>query len=418
MNAEIITIGDELLIGQVVDTNSAWIGKILNAAGITIRRINSVSDKASEILDALESSMQRVELVLITGGLGPTRDDITKNTLADFFGSPLVLNHEALENLKAIFTRLNRPLHEINLRQAEVPESCTVLQNRNGTAPGMWFEKNEKIIVSMPGVPFEMKAMVEFQVIPMLKSRFELPALFHYTLLTAGIGESFLAELLSTFEDELPAHIKLAYLPALGLVRLRLSAHGARQELLRQEVMAEAAKIRALAGRYIVIEEDIPLHEAILRKLQSRGKTLSLAESCTGGYISHQLTTVPGSSATLMAGIVAYSNTAKINFLGVKAETIAQFGAVSQEVARQMVTGLLERTGTDFGISVTGIAGPDGGTEDKPVGTVWIGVAHQSLIYTRRFQFGNQRFQNIERSANHALTLLNNLIEHPEDFKQ
>lgn len=418
MNAEIITIGDELLIGQVVDTNSAWMGKIMNASGISIRRINSVSDKAAEILDALESSLSRAELVLITGGLGPTRDDITKKTLAEYFGSSLVLNSEALENLKAIFSRLNRPLHEINLRQAEVPESCLVLQNKNGTAPGMWFEKDGKIIVSMPGVPFEMKAMVEYQVIPLLKSKFELPALFHYTLLTAGIGESFLAELLNTFEDELPAHISLAYLPALGLVRLRLSAHGADEEVLKAQVLEQAAKIRALASRYIVIEEDIPLHEAVLRKLRSRGQTLSLAESCTGGYISHQLTTIPGSSAALMAGIVAYSNAAKISFLGVKAETIEQFGAVSEEVARQMVTGLLERTGTDFGISVTGIAGPDGATEGKPVGTVWIGVAHHSLVYTRRFQFGNQRFQNIERSANHALTLLNNLIEHPEEFKQ
>lgn len=416
MIAEIITIGDELLIGQVVDTNSAWIGKTLSAAGITIIQINSISDNAAEIVTTLDKSIKRSQLVLITGGLGPTRDDITKTTLSSYFNSPLKENAQALENVKAIFSRLNRPLLEVNRKQAEVPEACTIILNQNGTAPGMWFEKDGVIIVSMPGVPFEMKGMMETQVIPMLKARFKLPAILHHTLLTAGIGESFLAELLIRVEDELPRHIKLAYLPSLGLVRLRLSAYGENAEELKKEVAEQAAKIRASAGKYIIIEEDIPLQAALLKKLEAKGKTLSLAESCTGGYISHLLTSIPGSSAVLQAAIVTYSNRAKISLLGVKESTLEQKGAVSEETVLEMLDGLLARTDTDFGISVTGIAGPDGGSEEKPVGTVWIAIGDRQHRYAKKFQFGNLRIQNIERSANNAMGWLNSLIEHPEDF--
>lgn len=417
MIAEIITVGDELLIGQVVDTNSAWIGKTLSAAGISVIQINSISDKAAEIVATLDKSLTRSQLVLMTGGLGPTRDDITKETLASYFNSPLVENAAALENVRQIFNRLNRPLIEVNRKQADVPENCIVLQNHSGTAPGMWFERDGQIVVSMPGVPSEMKGMMETQVIPMLLEKFTLPAIIHYTVLTSGIGESFLSELLVTLEDELPGNITLAYLPSLGTVRLRLTGRGADKEQLTGEIQLQVEKLRRLAGKYIVVEEDITLHAAILRKLSARKETLSLAESCTGGYMSQLFTSVAGASAVFLAGIVSYSNAAKISFLGVNPETIESFGAVSEQVAREMIQGLMLRTGSDYGISVTGIAGPEGGTPDKPVGTVWIGIGNRQGIYTRKFQFGNQRVQNIERSSNNALSWLNSLIGNPEDFK-
>lgn len=416
MTAEIITIGDELLIGQVIDTNSAWIGKTLNAAGIQIIQINSISDKADEIVTTLDKSIKRSQLVLITGGLGPTRDDITKQTLAKYFNSPLVENQDALENVTSIFKRMNRPLLEVNRKQAEVPASCTILLNHNGTAPGMWFEKDNTIIVSMPGVPYEMKGMIEGQVLPMLRSRFTLPAIIHHTILTAGIGESFLADLLVSVEDNMPDNIKLAYLPALSLVRLRLSGYGSEAGLLETEIAAQAQKIRNLVSKYIITEEDIPLQAAIMKKLITRKKTLSLAESCTGGYISHLFTGMAGASAVLLAAVVSYSNEAKVSFLGVNPETIATHGAVSEQVAREMIKGILERTGSDYAIAITGVAGPDGGTADKPVGTVWISIGDKQHIYARKFIFGHQRIQNIERSANNALAWLNTLIERPEEL--
>ena len=418
MIAEIITIGDELLIGQVIDTNSAWIGKTLNAAGIQIIQINSISDKAEEIISTLDKSLKRSKLILITGGLGPTRDDITKQTLARYFDSPLVVNQEALENVTAIFKRLNRPLLAVNKKQAEVPANCTILLNQNGTAPGMWFEKDGSIIVSMPGVPYEMKGMVENQVLPMLRSRFCLPAIIHHTILTAGIGESFLAEMISAVEDELPEYIKLAYLPALSLVRLRLSGYGADVKTLKAALEEQSGKIRAIISKYIITEEDIPIQAAIVKKLIARKKTLSLAESCTGGYISHLITSLPGASQVLLAGVVSYSNAAKVNFLGVNSETISSHGAVSEEVANEMVRGILLKTGSDYAIAVTGIAGPDGGSEDKPVGTVWISAGDKHSVYARKFIFGNQRAQNIERSANSALAWLNTLIERPEELRE
>jgi nicotinamide-nucleotide amidase len=411
MFAEIITIGDEILIGQIVDTNSAWMGRQLNDAGIRVKQVTSVSDEKGAILDALADAEKRADLVLITGGLGPTKDDITKYTLCEYFGSELVLNEAALENVRQIFARFKRPVLEVNLKQAEVPDNCQVLLNANGTAPGMWFEQNDTIFVSMPGVPFEMMGMMEEQVIPMLKQRGDVPAVIHETIMTAGIGESFLAEAISDIEDVLPPYIKLAYLPKLGSVRLRLSGVSDDEQGLRAELMNYKEQIAARVSEHVFAMEDIPFEEAILRKLTGRKETLVTAESCTGGYIAHLLTTVPGSSAAFLGGAVSYSYALKEIMLGVREETLAQSGAVSEETVREMAVGALENYQADYAIACSGIAGPGGGTADKPVGTVWIAVADKTEVMVRKFQFGNKRLQNIERTAMSSFYMLHKMLQ-------
>jgi nicotinamide-nucleotide amidase len=413
MLAEIITIGDEILIGQIVDTNSAWMAEKLNHAGIRVKQISSVSDDRKHILAAVAEAATRADIILITGGLGPTKDDITKKTLAEYFNVGMVLNQAALDNVSNIFKKYNRPLLEVNRLQAEVPANCEVMQNKNGTAPGMWFNSNGKVYVSMPGVPFEMKYMVEEEVIPKLKTTFKLPVIIHKTILTAGEGESFLAEKIADIEDSLPAHIKLAYLPKLGQVRLRLSADGDDATLLQTDVDSFAAKIVDRVKHAVVAEEDIPLEKAMLNFMAQRGLTLSVAESCTGGYISHLITQHAGSSQVFLGGVVSYSNQLKESVLGVKPETLQQFGAVSGETVKEMVEGALRNFNSDYAVAVTGIAGPDGGSAEKPVGTVWIAVANANKTVTKKFTFGNKRLQNIERSAEWAffmlITLLNEL---------
>ena len=411
MLAEIITIGDEILIGQIVDTNSAWMAQQLNNAGIRVKQISSVSDDKQHILTALAEAAKRADIILITGGLGPTKDDITKLTLAEYFGVGMVENKEALDNVTRIFAKYNRPMLDINKLQAQVPENCEVILNKNGTAPGMWFNHERKIYVSMPGVPFEMMYMIEDEVIPKLKSTLKLPVIFHKTILTAGEGESFLAKRIEDIEDSLPSHIKLAYLPKLGQVRLRLSAYGEDREVLKHEVEEFAQRIIERVGNIVIAEEDIPIEKALLNFMTEKGLTLSVAESCTGGYISHLLTQHAGSSKVFFGGSVTYSNELKQSLLDVSAETIAKYGAVSEETVKEMVEGALRNFKSDYAIAVTGIAGPDGGTADKPVGTVYIAVASAKKTVVKKFTFGNKRIQNIERSATGAFFMLNTLLK-------
>jgi nicotinamide-nucleotide amidase len=410
MLAEIITIGDEILIGQIVDTNSAWMATELNKIGVRVKQISSVSDDKEHILKALAEAAGRASIIFITGGLGPTKDDITKKTLAEYFGVGLVENKEALDNVERIFARFNRPLLEVNRLQAYVPANCEVILNHNGTAPGMWFNHEGVIYVSMPGVPFEMMYMMEEEVLPKIKSTVKLPVIVHKNILTVGEGESFLAERIADIENDLPPYIKLAYLPKLGQVRLRLSAFGEDQESLQKQVDGFAGKIIERIGVVFVIDQDIALEKAILDKMAVKGLTLSVAESCTGGYLSHLFTQHAGSSKVFLGGGVTYSNELKESILGVKHETIDKYGAVSEETAKEMVEGALLNFRSDFAISVTGIAGPDGGTIDKPVGTVWIAVAGGQKMLIKKYTFGNKRRQNIERSAVMALSMLNTLL--------
>jgi len=414
MLAEIITIGDEILIGQIVDTNSAFIARHLNSAGIRVKQISSVSDDREHILTALAEASKRADIILITGGLGPTKDDITKKTLAAYFGVGLIENKDALENVQRIFKRLrgnDAELLDVNKQQALVPENCEIILNKNGTAPGMWFNHDGKIYVSMPGVPFEMMYMIEEEVIPKLKSTLKLPFIIHKTILTAGEGESYLANRIADIEDDLPVFVKLAYLPKLGQVRLRLSAYGEDEALLKNKVNEYAARIIERVGDVVVAEEDLPLEKVIMDKLAQKGQTLSIAESCTGGYISHLFTQHTGASKVFLGGAISYSYELKESILGVKADTLAKYGAVSEQTVTEMVEGALHEFKSDYAIAVTGIAGPDGGTEDKPVGTVWIGVATVGKTQIKKFTFGSKRAQNIERSAISALIMLNTLIK-------
>jgi nicotinamide-nucleotide amidase len=414
MLAEIITIGDEILIGQIVDTNSAWMASKLNEEGISVKQISSVSDNREHILTALAEAATRADIILITGGLGPTKDDITKKTLAEYFNVGLVLNADTLTNVERIFKKYNRPLLEVNRKQAEVPENCEVIMNNNGTAPGMWFNDKGKIYVSMPGVPFEMKYMMGEEVIPKLKAVLTLPVIIHKTILTVGEGESFLAEKIADIEDSLPANIKLAYLPKMGQVRLRLSAYGENEAELKDKIDAFAHKIVERVGINVVAEEDIPLEKVVLNYMADRGLTLTTAESCTGGYISHLITQHAGSSKVFLGGAVSYSYELKESILGVKNETLWQHGAVSRETVKEMVEGALFNFKSDYAVAVTGIAGPGGGTEDKPVGTVWIGVANANKTLMKKFTFGNKRLQNIERTAVAAFFMLITLLRESE----
>jgi nicotinamide-nucleotide amidase len=411
MRAEIITIGDEILIGQIVDTNSAWMAQKLNLAGIKVKQISSVSDDRQHILEALNESIGRADLILITGGLGPTKDDITKKTLAEYFNTGYRLDQDALENVKRIFLKYKAPLLEINIKQAEVLNNCITLLNLNGTAPGMWIEHENRIFVSMPGVPFEMMYMMEEQVIPRIIEAFNLPVILHHTILTAGIGESILAERIESVEDSLPQNIKLAYLPKLGTVRVRLSGNGQNENLLRNEINVYAKRIVDIVSEYVIAENDTPIEKVIMDFMESRNLKLSVAESCTGGYISHQLTQHPGSSKVFLGGAVTYSNSLKTSILGVSEKTLNNFGAVSEETVKEMSEGAITAFHSDYSIAVSGIAGPDGGTIEKPVGTVWIAVTGKTKTITKTYNFGNKRTQNIERSGTTALILLYKLMK-------
>ncbi len=412
----IITIGDELLIGQVVDTNSAWMAQELNKNGLWVGRRVAVGDTREDIWKALDEESGRSSVILITGGLGPTADDITKPLLRDYFGGNMVVDETALANVKWIFERvLKRPMLERNLQQAEVPDTCTVIQNRRGTAPGMWFEKNGRIFVSMPGVPHEMKGMMTDAVLPALRRRFALPHIAHRTLLTAGIGESFLAEHIKTFEEALPPTIKLAYLPNYGMVRLRLTSRGEDLKTLDNELDQQFGTLRSLVTEWMVIDEDLSLQEAVGRLLVSKGKTLGTAESCTGGYIAHLITSIPGSSRYFKGSVVSYANEIKRDLLHVEQQTLDNNGAVSEATVREMVRGALSALDTDFAVATSGIMGPDGGTPEKPVGTVWIAVGDRHNITAQKMSFRFDRQRNIELTATNALNLLLNTIRGPRD---
>lgn len=412
MRAEIITIGDELLIGQVIDTNSAFIAQELNKAGFKVQQISSISDTREHILKALPEAESRADIIILTGGLGPTRDDITKSTLAEYFGSTLIVNEAALDNVKRIFEKYKRPILPVNFKQAEVPNNCTVLLNENGTAPCMYFQKNKKHYFSLPGVPFEMMALISDKIIPLLKKEFALSKILHKTVLLAGAGESFIAELLTEIEDNLPTNFKLAYLPKLGQIRLRLSCYDY-VDLNKTEKDFEEwfQKITDILQKYIVIEQDVSIHEAVLKALEKNGKTLSLAESCTGGYMSHLLTSIPGSSKVFAGGAVSYSYALKEIMLEVKEETLMKYGAVSEEVVMEMLQGALQNFQSDYAIACSGIAGPDGGTADKPVGTVWIAVGNKEKMICKKYLFSNKRMQNIERTAVKGFEMLFKLIK-------
>jgi nicotinamide-nucleotide amidase len=406
MLAEIITIGDEILIGQIVDTNSAWMAQVLNNIGIRVKQITSVSDDEQHIIEALKLAESRAEVIFITGGLGPTKDDITKLTLAKYFNMGFRRDEETLDHVTAIFSRMNRPMIELNRKQADVPDRCVVVQNANGTAPCMWFNEHNKIFISMPGVPHEMMYIMEEEILPRLKAGFNLPSIYHKTMLTAGLGESFLAERIADIESALPDYIKLAFLPKLGQVRLRLSGTSRDEAQLHKDIDYYASLLATRLEDFVIVEDDIALEKAVLDMMKAKGLTLSTAESCTGGYIAHLLTKHAGSSAVFYGGGVTYSNELKMSVLGVQAETLNQFGAVSEETVKEMALGAIENFKTDYAIAVSGVAGPDGGTAEKPVGTVWIAVADMHGVEAKLHNFGNKRTQNIERSAVSALSML------------
>lgn len=417
VKAEIITIGDELLIGQIIDTNSAFIGQLLNLNGIGVKQISSVSDNREHIIKALDEAQERADIILITGGLGPTKDDITKKTLCEYFNTTLRFDEVAYQDVVNIFASFKKDVTPINRKQAEVPEICEVLRNLYGTAPGMWFDVNGKVFVSMPGVPFEMKSLMTDHVIPKLKQRFRLPAIFHKTVLTQGIGESTLSELISDWEDNLATdQIKLAYLPSPGLVRLRLSTVGEHLDQLIATVERQIELLKQIAGKYIYAyevygEEKKTMEQLVGTLLKEQKKTVSTAESCTGGYISHLLTSIPGSSSYYTGSIISYSYDIKENELGIPKDMLRTHGAVSKVVVEQMASTIRKKYKTDYSIATSGIAGPSGGSAEKPVGTVWIAVASPEKVISEKFLFGNNRERNIQKAAHAALNMLKKELE-------
>ncbi len=408
IKASIITIGDELLIGQVIDTNSAWMAQELNKIGVWVNRRVAVGDVWNDIWKALDEEGAASDIILITGGLGPTADDITKPLLCAYFGGKMVMHEETLAHVTYLFEHVFKrpmPLLDVNRKQAEVPDVCTILKNYVGTAPGMLFEKGGKMFISMPGVPHEMKNIVEKHVLPLLKQRFDLPYIGHKTLLTMGIGESFLAERLKKFEKSLPANTKLAYLPNYGMVRLRLTARGDKATV-ENELDETFNVLKTEVIDVMVIDEDISFEVLLGRLLNEKNKTVSTAESCTGGYIAHLITTIAGSSNYFKGSVVSYDNNIKANVLQVSKETLAAAGAVSEETVKQMVSGVLKLMQTDYAVAVSGIMGPGGGSTEKPVGTVWVAMGNAEKTETKKLHFRFDRKRNIELTAINALHLL------------
>lgn len=406
MRVEIITIGDEILIGQIVDTNSAWMAQQLNDIGAKVERITTVSDNMEEILESLADAEKRADVVLITGGLGPTKDDITKKALATYFHCGFTFYPQIADHIAKLFARFGKEMSELNRLQAELPSACIPLQNDQGTAPGMWFERNATVFVSMPGVPYEMKGIMRVHVLPKLVDKFKMPTILHRTVLTMGMGESWLSERIASWEDALPAGIKLAYLPSPGRVRLRLSAIGEDFSSVRTALDVEVEKLLAIIPELVYGFDDDLIEQVVGRKLRAMNCTLSTAESCTGGLIAHRITSISGSSEYYIGSVVAYSNRIKTDGLGVDKAAIEKFGAVSEEVVRQMADGVRSRFGTDYAIATSGIAGPNGGTDEKPVGTVWIAVAGPEGTIAKKYLFGHDRQRNIEISCNTALNML------------
>mgnify|MGYP000862196923 CR=1 FL=1 len=411
MVAEIISIGDELLIGQVINTNASWMGELLNLNGIRVKQIKAIADNKDDIIDALNSSFKTADIILVTGGLGPTKDDITKHTLAEYFKTKLVFNNEAYQRIEDLFKLRNYKVTQVNKEQANLPEGCIPISNLNGTASGMWFEKNGKILVSMPGVPFEMKTMMEDEIVPRLKAKFKTPTILHKTIMTQGVGESFLAQKIEDWENDLPENIKLAYLPQPGIVRLRITAIGNDLGTCEKNISSLVDKLKSLIEDHIFAYDDILLEEAVGESLRKHQKTISTAESCTGGYIAHLLTSISGSSTYFKGSIIAYANEIKESTLNVTSTSLQQDGAVSESVVKQMALGACHKFRTDYAIATSGIAGPDGGTEEKPIGTTWIAIAGPKGVEAKEFHFGEHRGRNIRRAALSALFWLKKIVE-------
>jgi len=427
MKTEIINIGNELLIGQVVNTNAAWMAEQLNLAGFTVGRVTAIPDSHDEILAALGEAGDRAAVVIVTGGLGPTKDDITKKALCDFFDARLVFSDEAYVNIVRLFGSRGYPMTESNRQQAFIPDNCVAIPNVNGTAPGMWFQPQPAVgspksatanpksqipnpkyatFVALPGVPFEMKAMMSDHVIPMLRERFRTGVIIHKTVMTQGVGESFLSDILEPWETKLPKNITLAYLPQPGIVRLRLTGTGPDELTVRALIAEEVRKMEALIPQYIYGYDEETLEEIIGKLLLEKKATLATAESCTGGYIAHLVTSVPGSSGYFRGSVVAYSNDIKEHTLGVLPESLSKYGAVSETVVAEMAIGAQTRLEADYVIAVSGIAGPEGGTAEKPVGTTWIAIATPDSVVTRHVLLGDHRERNIRRAALQALNML------------
>lgn len=406
MFASVITIGDEILIGQIVDTNAAYISQCLGRIGITVRERISVGDSSQEITQALNRELSLSDVVIMTGGLGPTKDDITKRTLAEYFGCEMVRHQPTYEMVREMLDRRGIEFNELNRRQADVPACCTVLPNRNGTAPGMWFERDGKVVVSLAGVPFEMRALMDEQVTVLLRRKYELRSNVHRTMITFGIAESVLAEKIEAWEDSLPEWLHLAYLPSPSSIRLRLSAYDTDSVQARERIDACFSELEKIIPDYVVGYEDCSLVDSVARLLVERDATLAVAESCTGGRIAAQIVEKEGASRFFLCGVVSYSNESKSKILGVSAESIERYGAVSRQVAEQMAEGVRRISGADYGVATTGIAGPSGGSAEKPVGTVWIAVAGPTGVTARRMCYGRLREQNIERASASALSML------------
>jgi nicotinamide-nucleotide amidase len=404
--AEIITIGDEILIGQTIDTNSAWIGERMSRLGIPVKRIISISDSPAEIRSALEESLSRAKVVLITGGLGPTNDDRTKAVLAEFFNSELIEDPVVLEDILRLLKLRHVHVSRVNRDQALVPHNCRVLRNPDGTAPGMWFEREGAVVVSMPGVPYEMKSIMETSVLPMLADHFTTPVILHRTVMTNGGAESMLASMLEEWERALPLNFSLAYLPSPGMVKLRITGTGPDRKEVESKLDELTASLVEIVGDYHFGFDDATLEEVVGKMLSDRRSTLSVAESCTGGSIGRLITRIPGSSAYFKGGIIAYSNEIKTKYLGVPEKMLEEFGAVSRQVVEQMAKGCRAAFDTGYSMATSGIAGPEGGTPEKPVGTVWIAVAGPAGVVSHRYQFGEHRERNVVKASQSALNML------------
>ena len=406
MNAEIITIGDEILIGQIVDTNSVWIANELNSIGINVIRKSSVSDSKSEIIKAIDYAKNSADIILLTGGLGPTNDDCTKDALADYYKVELIENSDVLNHISELINKRSGFLNQRNINQAKVPSNCKVIQNSVGTAPGMWFNDGDKTIISMPGVPFEMKEMMSKFILPELKKANTNDYIIHKLVLTQGLPESKLAETIESWENNLPEEIKLAYLPSPGIIKLRLSARGTNQKYLQTQISKQINLLQEIIPDYICGYDSEQLEDVIAKLLLTKGITLSIAESCTGGYISHLITSISGSSAYFKGSIIAYSNEIKENILNISKSNLEAYGAVSKQVVEEMAIHVRELFDTDFSIATSGIAGPTGGSQEKPVGAIWIAIADKNGVISLKYVFGDDRLRNIQRASLTALNML------------
>ncbi len=411
MTAYILTIGDEILIGQITDTNAAWMAQQLNFQGIRIVGKTSVGDVHEDIVEAVRYALLKADLVLLTGGLGATKDDITKKALADFFKVPMIFHDETFQRMTYFFKKINRTVSEMNKNSCFMPKNALILHNDKGLAPAMWFNtEGSKVVVSMPGVPYEMQHLMSDRVLPRLRSSFPMSPIVHRTLLTAGEGETMLAEKLSDFEEALPENIKLAYLPSLGTVRLRLTARGDNEDVLNEQLDIWKAELEKIVGYAVAGYDDDTMPVAIGRMLTEQGVTLGIAESCTGGYLSHLMTTVSGSSAYFEGSVIVYSYDLKVKLLDVSKNMLDTEGAVSEKCVKEMVTGTLDALNVDIAIAISGIAGPNGGTPEKPVGTVWIAVGNRYETITYKISLDRGRLKNIEYAANTALNLLRKFL--------